>query len=366
MIREIDLKQFAQCQGYRTENQLAYFKKCIDHHKSWDSVCNIYRQAIAMELMWPYVKSHSNPSVEGYLAWVKEQQDPLYQIKYEQTFVYLQAIINYRKAIRTNNPFLKKAARRSFAPIWSARRHPIYRLIEVADEVQLMRLHPEVCETIEKNCVVSRSGIYEQHQGLDAIIEEVNKALKALIPPVPQYHHWKLAARNCKKFFELRNNLFKLIGYNDLQTTGPRTRPESTMECQRFRIHLRSFKFTNPLNARLVCQSLGEHELSEHLKNFTHLAKQARQNFIIEVFFNKNPPPFFRPIPITKQEADAQQNEENMNKAEILLKIETLLEHCESDRKKYSGLKSKKRNELLNILQDIKHTFNSHNEFNDQ
>lgn len=98
---------------------------------------------------------------------------------------------------------LKKAARRIFSPIWSARRHPIYRLIEVADEVQLMRLRPEVRDLIEKNGVVSRSGIYEQHQGLDAILEEVNKTLKTLIPPVPQYHHWKIAARNCKKFLEV-------------------------------------------------------------------------------------------------------------------------------------------------------------------
>ncbi len=81
---------------------------------------------------------------------------------------------------------------------------------------------------------MSRSGIYEQHQGLDAIIEEVNKALKALIPPVSQYHHWKVAARNCKRFFELRNNLFNLIDYNDLQTLELRIQPESTMECQRF------------------------------------------------------------------------------------------------------------------------------------
>ena len=89
-----------------------------------------------------------------------------------------------------------------FSPIWSARRHPIYRLIEVADEVQLMQLHPDI-RRIEENCVVSRSGIYEQHQGLDAIMEEVNKILKTLIPPVPQYRHWKIAARNCKKFFEV-------------------------------------------------------------------------------------------------------------------------------------------------------------------
>ena len=76
-------------------------------------------------------------------------------------------------------------------------------MIEVADEVQLMQLHPEVCNIIEKNSVVSRSGIYEQHQGLDAIVEEVNKMLKTLIPPVPQYYHWKIAACNCKKFFEV-------------------------------------------------------------------------------------------------------------------------------------------------------------------
>jgi hypothetical protein len=86
-IRDIDLKRFAICQGYRTENQLAYFKKCTDHHKSWDSICNIYRQAMAMELIWPYVKSHSDLSVEGYLVWVREQQDSLYQIKFEQVLV---------------------------------------------------------------------------------------------------------------------------------------------------------------------------------------------------------------------------------------------------------------------------------------
>ena len=51
-----------------------------------------------------------------------------------------------------------------------------------------MRLYLEVCEIIEENCVLFRSGIYEQHQGLDAIIEKVNKALKALISPVSQYH----------------------------------------------------------------------------------------------------------------------------------------------------------------------------------
>lgn len=75
----------------------------------------------------------------------------------------------------------------------------------MADEVQLMQLHPEIRDIVEKNSVVSRSGIYEQHQGLDAIMEEINKVLKSLIPPVPQQHHWRIAARNCKNFFEVKS-----------------------------------------------------------------------------------------------------------------------------------------------------------------
>jgi hypothetical protein len=48
---DIDIKNFAQYQGYQHENQLRFFKKCIDHHKSWDSICNIYRHAMASELI---------------------------------------------------------------------------------------------------------------------------------------------------------------------------------------------------------------------------------------------------------------------------------------------------------------------------
>ncbi|RHZ87942.1 hypothetical protein Glove_28g32 [Diversispora epigaea] len=79
---DIDIKIFAQCQGYRTENQ----KK--------------------------------NPSVEDYLIWAQNQTDATYQLKYEQIFYYLQAIINFRTGVRTNRFLLKMATRRTFAPIW--------------------------------------------------------------------------------------------------------------------------------------------------------------------------------------------------------------------------------------------------------
>ncbi|CAG8610741.1 10039_t:CDS:2 [Diversispora eburnea] len=162
-----------------------------------------------------------------------------------------------------------------------------------------MSLEPK-SDLMKKNYVISKSGIYEQHQGLDAILEEVNKNLKTLIPPVPQYHHWIIAA-----LFSLEITLLKIIGYNDYQTIGPRT----------------------PWNA----------------KDFEPIYEALN-------------------LPI-QEEAKAQESEENMTKSEILLMIETLLEQLgENTQKKYSGIKSKKRSELLCILQEIKRTFNSGNE----
>ena len=51
-----------------------------------------------------------------------------------------------------------------------------------------------------------------------------------------------------------------------------------------------------------------------------------------------------------------------MTKAEILLKIQSLLEQMnESIQKKYHELKTKNKNELLIILQEIKYLFNTNN-----
>ena len=115
-----------------------------------------------------------------------------------------------------NKPLLKRAARRAFSPVWSGRRHPIYRLIEVADEAQLMRPNPTIRNIIESNNVVSRSGLSNQHQGLDAVLEEINKTLKTLIP-IPQMRHWKIAARNCNKFLQVIKLFYSIVNiHSDL------------------------------------------------------------------------------------------------------------------------------------------------------
>ena len=76
---------------------------------------------MASELMWPYVISEESPSVEGYLNRVQNQTDPMFRLKYEQVFFYLQAIINFRTGVRFDRPSLRLAARRMFAPLDATR-----------------------------------------------------------------------------------------------------------------------------------------------------------------------------------------------------------------------------------------------------
>ncbi|CAG8801044.1 13228_t:CDS:2, partial [Gigaspora margarita] len=59
-------------------------------------------------------------------------------------FIYLQAIVNFHIGVRTNQPLLRNAARHQFVSIWSARRHPIYKLIEISYEETLLNLKPQI------------------------------------------------------------------------------------------------------------------------------------------------------------------------------------------------------------------------------
>jgi len=81
-----------------------------------------------------------------------------------------------------------------------------YSLCKVANEEQLMHLYPKICQIIKQNSVILRLGWANQHQGLDAILEEINKTLKALIPPIPSQKHWEIVARNCTKFMKVKIN----------------------------------------------------------------------------------------------------------------------------------------------------------------
>ncbi|RHZ86611.1 hypothetical protein Glove_48g193 [Diversispora epigaea] len=173
----------------------------------------------------------------------------------------------------------------------------------------MQKLKPSIHDMIEKYCNISRSGYKNQHQGLDAILEEINKTLKSLVPP-------EIAARNCMNFMKLREILFKNISYTDNESSELRTKPDFVIESQRFCIQLRKSDFLNSIQKENTFKSL--------------------ENIILT------------------EETVSQKNENNMTKEQLVAIINSLLVlFPESQKLKYYNLNNKPKIILLQILQEI-------------
>ena len=79
---EITYSQFGKEMGYKSERAAAFFKSAGDHHKSWYNLC-IYRDALALELLRPYVNNclekQLEPTVDGFFTWKEQSKDATYQ-----------------------------------------------------------------------------------------------------------------------------------------------------------------------------------------------------------------------------------------------------------------------------------------------
>ncbi|RHZ73247.1 hypothetical protein Glove_232g57 [Diversispora epigaea] len=149
----------------------------------------------------------------------------------------------------------------------------------------MQKLKSPIHNMIEKYCVISCSGYKNQYQGLDAILEEINKALKLLVPPVPSQHYWEIAARN----------------YNESKS-------------QRFCIQLRKSDFLNSIQKENTFKSLGNIILSEELKNFISIAQEKRKIYIKQKLLQLTTNETWEVIPISAKETVSQKNENNMTK----------------------------------------------------
>jgi hypothetical protein len=90
------------------------------------------------------------------------------------------------------------------------------------------------------------------------------------------------------------------------------------------------------------------------LKSFSITARDRRINYIKEKL-NSTKPSLTRPIPVTTYEAQMQSTESSMKKDELVLVIESLVGSLnETNRPQFQRLKSKRKDELLVILQQVR------------
>ena len=146
------------------------------------------------------------------------------------------------------------------------------------------------------------------------------------------------------------------MGYSEKETGGPRTRPSFATKSYRFQVQIRKSQFVNSnANNRIFQNISGEWMLSEEMKRFSEIARTKRIEYIKMTLVKKCPMGLLHPIPITQEEADIQQSETSLTKPQILSIINSLIPSLEdSDRLRFRSLSNKTRNNLVNILQEIR------------
>src|SRR6185369_8502505 len=154
--------------------------------------------------------------------------------------------------------------------------------------------------------------------------------------------------------------LFTTIGYSSQESTGPHSKPTFEKESQRFCAILRRKNFLNPSKLNPVFESLdGDNKLSEAMKSFTSLAQASQIDYIKKKLSSKEQMGVTHLIPVTADEEEKQSTESSMSKKELLSVIQTLLGSLnEANCPQFKGIKSKSKDELLSILQQVKDLYN--------
>ena len=153
--------------------------------------------------------------------------------------------------------------------------------------------------------------------------------------------------------------MFTTIGYSDQESTGLRHVPDFKKESQRFQVKLRTSKYLNLTDSNSVFNGLDGNLLSKAMKSFSSTACKRRQNYITEKLSSNKSPGILCPIPITLEEEENQLSENSMTNKQLISVINSLIgSFNEVNRPQFKGLGSKKKEDLLLILQQVKDIHN--------
>ena len=314
---DIFWKQMVIGLNFRSEAAQKSAKKVSDHHKGW-TMCRIARQALTQELILPFVRDElSNNggepdlSVEKFMKYIMKAQDPNYTFMCDYVFELLDAIFLYRAGVRCGIDSFIHAGRAKFAKVWSGRIHPLYRELEIADTVKLMRIPRDLQGLVSQSDSLNVSGKLGTGEGVDFRLEEVNRQIQQWLPSVPSTKDWKIACCNYERLSTFRNTLFEAMEIRDPKVQQSKRSQNIDEEILAFRTELRAAEYLMSPNVVRTHVSLDGLPLSTNLKNMCKISRETRSNYVDAYLkhesaaknFKAAPPAFkFEPVFITLQE----------------------------------------------------------------
>ena len=137
---DIFWRDMAYLMNFKSENALRACKRVSDHHKGWQ-LLKIARVAISKELVLPFVRSQmakgdADLSVVNFMRFIsRDVCNSNYLMMADIVFEILDSTVMFREGVRNSNQDFMIAGRAKVAKLWTARHHPSYREIEMADSL---------------------------------------------------------------------------------------------------------------------------------------------------------------------------------------------------------------------------------------
>lgn len=273
--------------NYRSENAKRSAKKVTDHHKGF-TLARIAREAFAAELLLPYIRKNiaegtpvEQLTINEFLVFCGEAVSLNYVFMLDMIFTLLDSLFVYRAGVRTGLSSLMDLGRNMYAPLWSARPHPMYRQLEVYDSIVSECMPPSIKSFIEKTKSVNTSGIPYTGEGADFKLEEVNRGIQHWIPAVPQDKDWLQACANYKSIGALRSTTLAAMGLADrnARTVKPSESSVST-QVLAFRAKIRASGYLLHPEKESALTTLTGEPLDSDLNCFMRTARHKRDIYI--------------------------------------------------------------------------------------
>ncbi|KAI8490489.1 hypothetical protein Bbelb_317570 [Branchiostoma belcheri] len=206
--------------GFRSEGAQRVARNCADHHKSMEML-QIGIKGSTDKMLVAYVREKlergekDTISADEFLfQWSAALRNTKFVFLQQQVNLYGVAIWNFRLGTRRNNAEYVRAGMEVFSSLFNGRNHPKYQAIDMMDNMDRAMYPPDLKAFMERTESVS-SRSKSLGEGMDARLEEKNKASKAWHKGAPLAADWVRVFRNLDVLEKLRAHFFEVIGVPD-------------------------------------------------------------------------------------------------------------------------------------------------------
>ena len=287
---DIDYQALVKSIHFETPKALFTQEKVTDFRKSLDTLKTV-RPAKMRELVTPFVKyckennKLDDVDVKSYLEWKESFVEcEIYESVFQIQKHYVTSVLLYHAALRANNAKLAQIAKKFFSPLFHINKHPNYAVMDIhVDYLEntLAQKVPDLKKYLDARKCTNLTGKDYSSEPHDERHEEYNK--RGLnMQNIRTVDDFKQSFKLVDHYDQMKKSCFedyniKIHGGNSLTVL------DYEENIAKMRVSMRKNSYLTKPQQKKTLVSLENNELNSKLPNLVTIAKEQRQEDVLNV-----------------------------------------------------------------------------------